>query len=165
MTDFSRSFLARNGKRFALNFENLFQRGDLCENISIEPGDYLYFAAGDVQEVYVVGEVRSPGPTPYTPDITIIGAITARGGYTERAYKTRVLVVRGPLSKPELHTVNTHAILDAEEKDFRLLPKDIVFVNSRPLIKVEEAADLAATAFIQTVIASWVGVDIVKPIK
>ena len=42
---------------------------------------------------------------------------------------------------------------------------DIIYVNSRPFIKVEEAADLAATAFIQSVIASWVGVDVVKPVS
>jgi len=26
-----------------LNFERLFQAGDLSQNIAIEPGDYLYF--------------------------------------------------------------------------------------------------------------------------
>jgi len=46
-----------------------------------------------------------------------------------------------------------------------LRPRDIIYVNSRPFIKVEEAADLAATAFIQSIIASWVGVDVVKPIQ
>ena len=29
----------------------------------------------------------------------------------------------------------------------------------------EEAAQLAATAFIQSVITSWVGVDVVKPVQ
>jgi hypothetical protein len=48
--------------------------------------------------------------------------------------------------------------------NFKLKPKDIIYVNSRPLIKVEEAADLAATAFIQSIITSAVGVDVVKPI-
>lgn len=164
MTDFQRSFLARGGKRYPLNFEKLFERGDLSQNIPVEPGDYIYFAAGDVNEVYVVGEIRSPGPVTYTPDMTIISAIAGRGGYTDRAFRTRVLVIRGPLDNPEKYAVNTHAILDAMQPDFKLRPKDIIYVNSRPFIKVEEAADLAATAFIQSIITSWVGVDVVKPI-
>ena len=165
LTDFRRSFVARGGKRIALDFERLFQQGDLSQNMPVEPGDYIYFAPGDLNEVYVVGEVRLPGPVTWTPDLTIIGAVTGRGGYTERAYRARVLVVRGSLSAPEAIPVDTHAILDAKALNFKLRPRDIIYVNSRPFIKVEEAADLAATAFIQSVIAAWVGVDVVKPVQ
>jgi hypothetical protein len=54
--------------------------------------------------------------------------------------------------------------LDARATDFRLKPKDIIYVNSRPFIRVEELADLAATAFIQSLITTFVGVHVVKPI-
>ena len=165
LTDFRRSFVAREGKRIRLDFEKLFQQGDLSQNMPVEPGDYIYFAPGDLNEVYVVGEVRLPGPVTWTPDLTIIGALTTRGGYTERAYRARVLVVRGSLSAPEAIPVDTHAILDGKAVNFKLRPHDIVYVNSRPFIKVEEAADLAATAFIQSIITSWVGIDVVKPIQ
>ena len=165
LTDFRRSFVARGGKRIPLDFEKLFQQGDLSQNIPVEPGDYIYFAPGDLNEVYVVGEVRLPGPVSWTPDQTIIGAITVRGGFTERAFRARVLVIRGSLSAPEAIPVDTHAILDAKMLNFKLRPRDIIYVNSRPFIKVEEAADLAATAFIQSIITSWVGVDVVKPLQ
>jgi protein involved in polysaccharide export with SLBB domain/capsular polysaccharide biosynthesis protein len=163
LADFQRSFLARGGKRYPLNFEKLFQDGDLSQNIPIEPGDYIYFPSTDIKEVYVVGEVRLPGAVTYSPDTTIMTAITARGGYSDRAYKMRVLVVRGSINNPEAISVNTHAILDGKEPDFKLQPRDIIYVNSRPLIKVEELADLAVTAFIQSLITSWVGIDLVRP--
>jgi len=165
LADFQRSFLARGGKRYPLNFEKLFQDGDLSQNIAIEPGDYLYFPSTTVKEVYVVGEVRLPGTVVYSPDLTIIGAISARGGYTDRAYRARVLVVRGSLNNPERFAVDTHAILDGRSRDFQLQPRDIIYVNSRPFIRVEELADLAATAFVQSLITTWVGVDIIKPIN
>jgi len=165
LTDFNRSFLARGGKRIPLDFVKLFQQGDLSQNTAVEPGDYIYFAPGDLNEVYVVGEIRLPGPVTWTPDLSIISAIAIRGGFTERAWRAHVLVVRGSLSTPEAIPVDTHAILDGKEVNFKLKPKDIIYINSRPLIKVEEAADLAATAFIQSIITSWVGVDIVKPIQ
>jgi protein involved in polysaccharide export with SLBB domain len=165
LADYKRSFLARGGKRYPLNFEKLFQQGDLSQNIAIEPGDYVFFASSDVKEIYVVGEVRLPGSAIYNQDMTVIAAIAARGGYTDRAYKARVLVVRGSLNNPELFVVDTHAILDAKAVNFKLEPGDIVYVNSRPFIKVEEYLDLAATAFIQSLITSWIGVDIVKPFQ
>jgi protein involved in polysaccharide export with SLBB domain/capsular polysaccharide biosynthesis protein len=163
LADFQKSFLARGGKRYPLNFERLFQEGDLSQNIPIEPGDYIYFPSTDIKEVYVVGEVRLPGAVTYSPDTTIMAAITERGGYTERSYKSKVVVVRGSVNNPQAFAVNTHAILDGKEPDFKLQPRDIIFVNSRPFIKVEELADLAVTAFIQSLITSWVGVDIVRP--
>jgi protein involved in polysaccharide export with SLBB domain len=165
LADFQRSFLARGGKRYPLNFEKLFQDGDLTQNIPIEPGDYVFFPSTAVKEVYVVGEVRLPGTVIYSPDTTIVSAIAARGGYTDRAYKTRVLVVRGSLNNPEAFAVDTHAIIDARAPDFKLQPRDIVYVNSRPFIRVEELLDMAATAFIQSLITSWVGIDVVKPIQ
>jgi protein involved in polysaccharide export with SLBB domain/capsular polysaccharide biosynthesis protein len=165
LADFQRSFLMRGGKRISLNFEKLFQDGDLTQNIAIEPGDYIYFPSTSVKEVYVVGEVRLPGTVLHRPDLTIMGALAARGGYTDRAYKAKVVVVRGSLNHPEMFAVDTHAILVGKGMDFQLQPKDIIFVNSRPFIKVEELADLAATAFIQSLVTSWVGADVVKPFK
>ena len=92
LADFSRSFIARNGKRIPLNFERLFQDGDLSQNIPIEPGDYVYIAPINVQEVYVVGEVRLPGPVTFGGGETVVSAITSRGGFTERAYRGRCLL-------------------------------------------------------------------------
>jgi protein involved in polysaccharide export with SLBB domain len=165
LADFQRSFLMRGGKRYSLDFEKLFQQGDLSQNIAIEPGDYLYFPGETVHEVYVVGEVRLPGTVTYSPDLTIMAALSARGGYTDRAYKARVLVVRGSLNNPEAIAVDTHAILDGKALNFKLRPKDIIYVNSRPFIRVEELADLAATAFIQSIITEATGVSVVKPIQ
>ena len=56
--DFRRSFVARSGKRIPLDFEKLFQKGDLSQNMAVEPGDYIYFAPGDLNEVYLRIAVR-----------------------------------------------------------------------------------------------------------
>jgi len=165
LADFSRSFLARGGKRYPLNFEKLFQEGDLSQNIAIEPGDYIFFPSATVKEVYVVGEVRLPGTVIYRPDTTIMSAIAGRGGYTDRAYRARVLVVRGSLNTPEAFAVDTHAITDGKAPNFKLQPRDIIYVNSRPFIRVEELADLAMTAFLQSLITEATGVHVVTPIQ
>src|SRR5882672_5388873 len=100
LTDLAHSFLVRNGQRLPLDFERLFQRGDLSQNVALEPDDYLYFASANANEIYVLGEVVSPGVVTYATKPTVFNVIAARGGYTLRAYKGRVLVVRGSLEHP-----------------------------------------------------------------
>jgi protein involved in polysaccharide export with SLBB domain/uncharacterized protein involved in exopolysaccharide biosynthesis len=157
LADLQKTFLIRHGERLPIDFERLFLEGDLSQNVAIEPDDYIYFPSANVKEIYVLGEVRTPGVMSYVSDPTVITAVSSRGGFTDRAYKSRVLVVRGSLQKPETFVVDTHAILDARQPDFVLQPKDIVYVHSRPFIKAEELLDVAATAFIQSATAGWAG--------
>ena len=75
----------------------------------------------------------------------------------------RVLVVRGSLNQPEAFIVDTMAVTAGRLPDFKLQPRDIVYVSHRPFYRVEDLLDLATTAFIQAVVTSWVGEDIVEP--
>jgi protein involved in polysaccharide export with SLBB domain/uncharacterized protein involved in exopolysaccharide biosynthesis len=160
LADMSRSFIVRNGQRLQIDFNKLFNHGDLSQNILIEPGDYLYFPSGTVNEVYVLGAVRNPGPLGLTSENTLMGVIAVRGGFSPSAYKQRILVVRGSLDKPQTFAVNVAAILAGKEKDFELKPKDIIYVAVRPWQRVEELSQLAINAFAQSMTASWVGNNI-----
>jgi len=148
LADLAHSFLVRHGQRVPVDFEGLFQHGDLSQNIPLEPEDYLYFSLASANEIYVLGEVTAPGVAAFLPRTSVIGAISARGGFTTKAFKHRVLVVRGSLNHPQLFVVNTAAILAAKEPDFRLQSKDIVYVSKNPFVKAEELLDVAASAFI-----------------
>lgn len=154
----------RDGKRLAVDFEKLFGKGDLSQNILIEPGDYLYFPSGTVNEVYVLGHVRSPGPLGLTGEKTLMGVLTVRGGFAPTAYKQRVLVVRGSLQKPQTFAVNAAAILSGREKDFELQPKDIIYVAAKPWQRVEDLLEMAVNSYLQAMTATWVGLN-VKPIS
>lgn len=157
MADLSRSFLIRKGKKQEVNLEKLFFDGDLTQNAQIEPDDYLFFAGASINEIYVLGEVMNPGPLGFVPNATLMTALTDRGGFTEKAYKGKVLVVRGSLNKPETFVIDTKEILSAQMTDFRLEPKDIVYVSARPWIKVEQLLDEATQSFIQGFVTGWVG--------
>jgi protein involved in polysaccharide export with SLBB domain len=157
IADLSHSFMIRGGKRLPIDFEKLFQHGDLTQNIPMEPNDYVFFASSSVNEVYILGEVNTPGLMPYMPNASVLTAITARGGFTYRAFRSRVLVVRGSLRKPEKFVVNTGDILDAKTPDFRLQPRDIVYVAPKPWAKAEELLDVATSTFIQSVVVTYTG--------
>ena len=160
IADMQRAFLARRGERVGVDFEKLFLHGDLTQNVPLEPGDYLYFPPVDTKEVYVLGEVRTPGAVAYAPDTSALRAIVSQGGFTDRAWKKRVLVVRGSLNQPETFVVDAASILSAGAPDFKLEPRDIVYVHYRPWIKAEELVDLAASAFVQAAVITWTGGNI-----
>lgn len=71
-----------------------------------------------------------------------------------------MLVVRGSFEKPETFVINVKDILAAKEKDFRLEPKDIVFVADRPWIAAEEIMKLAFSAFVTSATSSWVNLNV-----
>ena len=162
LADLSRSFLIRKDsagafKRVPVDFESLFLHGNLTQNIALAPDDYMYFPPMDVQDVYVFGEVLSPGPVPHGPEMSAMRALAGRGGFTPRAYKTHVLIVRGSLSRPQTIVVNTTDILGAKALDVKLQPRDIVYVSRKPWYKAEELLELAVTAFLRSAIVYSVG--------
>lgn len=149
MTDLGHSFLVRGGQRVALDFEGLFQRGDLSQNVPLEPDDYLFFASAMANEIYVLGEVVSPGVVAYAPKPTVLNVIASRGGYTTHAFQSRVLVVRGSLEHPQTFVVDTRDILAGKAPDFKLQPKDIIYVSTNPWKVGTEVVDIAVRTFVQ----------------
>jgi protein involved in polysaccharide export with SLBB domain len=157
LTDLSHSFVIRGGRRLSVDLEALFHEGEISQNIALEPNDYVFFPSANANAIFVVGAVGREGVVPFTPTVSVISVITASGGYQEKAYQSHVLVVRGSLNKPETFVVDTKAILAGEQMDFRLEPKDIVFVSRRPWARAEEILDAATMAFAQAAVVQATG--------
>ena len=160
--DLTQAFLVRrqaNGSfaREPVDFESLFQRGELQHNKLLAPDDYLYFPPTGPAVVYVLGEVRGTGPMPYTKDLSALGAIVGRGGFTDGAFKQRILVVRGSLQKPETFIVNVSDVMRAAAPDFPLKPRDIVYVSRKPWAKAEELLEAASSDFVRAMTTTWTG--------
>ncbi len=155
LADLSHAFLVRNGERKPIDFARLFTAGDLSQNVAVEPGDYFYFPPADLREVYVLGEVAQPGPAVLTGHSTTLRAVATRGGFTAKAWRGRVLVVRGSLAEPKPLVVNLGEVLAGRAADLPLEPHDIVYVSARPWWKAEDLLDEAASAFTQAFVVYW----------
>ncbi|HLZ54137.1 MAG TPA: polysaccharide biosynthesis/export family protein, partial [Verrucomicrobiae bacterium] len=155
LADLPRAFLVRHGRRLPVDFEKLFLQGDLSQNIPLAPDDYLFIPPADLKQVFVVGEVLTPGATPYSANLSAVSAIADQGGFTPRAWQQKVLVIRGSLNHPQTFVVDVKDVLSASTPDFKLEPNDIVYVHYRPWAKAEDVLDLAATAFVQSAIITW----------
>ncbi|GAA5482040.1 polysaccharide biosynthesis/export family protein [Haloferula sargassicola] len=160
LADYDRSFLSRRGEQLPINFRKLFQDGDMSQNLEIEPNDFIYIASTISNDYYVLGAVTTPGVQGMTPDASVVSAITRRGGFTDRAWTDRVLVVRGSFSEPETHVVSLRDILAAKESDFKLQPKDIVYIADRPWAQAEDILKLALAAFATSATSTWVNVNV-----
>ena len=123
LADLGRSFLVRNGQRVPVDFERLFQQGDLSQNVPLEPDDFLYFALASANEIYVLGQVANPGVAAFLPRTSAMSVIAARGGFTPEAFRSRVLVVRGSVTHPQTFVVDAAAILSAKKPTSNCRPR------------------------------------------
>jgi polysaccharide export outer membrane protein len=95
------------------------------ENTVIFPEDTILVAEG--QRFYVSGEVKAAGRYLYEPGVTVQKAITMAGGFTERADRFSMTVVR----------VNGHGIRStAVEFDGLVMPDDVIVVSQAQKIYV-----------------------------
>jgi polysaccharide export outer membrane protein len=63
-------------------------------------GDYLiapivYVSVAEYRKFYVNGQVKTPGAYEFSPGLTIHKAISMAGGFTERAARAKIFVIRG----------------------------------------------------------------------
>ena len=155
LADLRRSFVVRHGDRMKVDMESLYLKGDMTQNVQLEPGDYIYVASKLRSEVYVFGAVAQPGVKPMESGFTTLGAIAAAGGFNPEAWKDRVLVIRGRLDQPEAKIAHIKQVLHGKETDFELEPGDIVYVHTRPWTFAEKLLDTAIIAYIDGSVAGW----------
>jgi protein involved in polysaccharide export with SLBB domain/capsular polysaccharide biosynthesis protein len=157
IADLGRAFIVRKGRRLPVDFALLLQEGDLRQNILLEPEDYIYLPSSVVNEAFILGAIATPGTMEVSAQTTLIRAIAIRGGFLSSAYKQRILIVRGSLKKPETIVINVADILAAKAVDFKIMPRDIVYVADRPWLRAEELLDHAITSFVEGAAAYWAG--------
>jgi polysaccharide biosynthesis/export protein len=71
---------------------SLIERGDISQNIPIQDGDTVNISKGGM--CFVTGEVKSPGTYPCGDGTTVLKIIALSGGFTGKASKSGVRIVR-----------------------------------------------------------------------
>ena len=129
--DGDNGFLLRGDRRIPIDFTRLLQKGDISQDMRLEPGDAVVAPLADA--VYVHGEVKAPGPVKSTGDLTVLRAVSQVGGVTPLAATSRVEILRGEGEKKERIRVDLDKMMKApdDNPDVRLKPNDIIFVPLR----------------------------------
>ena len=110
----------KNGKKevILIDLKALFEGGVLANNISIQDGDMIFVPKGGM--CYVTGEVKSPGAYPCKDDPTVLKLIALARGFTGKAAKSSVNIVRVVNGKK--------TILKDVDLQKSLLPNDVIVV-------------------------------------
>jgi protein involved in polysaccharide export with SLBB domain len=149
--DYSRTFILRNGKRLPVDFERLLKRGDLSQNIYLEPDDLIFVRPVEVPNIYLLGAVNSPQIFAYRSDMTVAQVLITAGGTVRYAQNGRVVIIRGGLTDPKIAEVDFYAIATGKAVDVRLEPGDIVFVPFTPFKKLAQLTEEVIDQFVRTV--------------
>jgi polysaccharide export outer membrane protein len=80
-----------NVETIRINFRDI-QMGQLEKNILLKPNDTVFVT--QAPKVFVLGEVRNPGPQSHTPGLTVRQAIVQAGGFTSDAARGKIRIGR-----------------------------------------------------------------------
>ena len=118
--------------RLTIDAERLFDLGDPTLNIPLEPGDAIVVPFAQKHRVYVSGAVKTPGAVEFlsSDGITVLQAITAAGGPSERAKLGSVVIKRRLDDGSEEHIeLNLKRIRRGKAPDVPLQKNDTVVVG------------------------------------
>ncbi len=109
-----------NGKNkvISVNIKSLTLGGDMSQNIPIREGDTVYISKAGM--CYVTGEVKDPDAYPCDGDATILKLITLAGGFTGKASRSGVRIMRIIDGKK--------IVIKDVEMGTQILPDDIIVV-------------------------------------
>ncbi len=151
LADLKHSFIVRNGKVLPVDFEALVMKGDLSQNIYLQPDDFVFFSPAYSREVYVLGAVVQPRPVGYNEGMTVAGAIAGAYGTVRDAYLDHVVIVRGAVNQPDVAVVNYKAIVHGSAPDVAIQPNDIIYVPFSPYRYLRKYAEIALNTFVNSV--------------
>ncbi len=95
------------------------------------PQVHIYVKEYSWKKVTVFGEVKKPGVYAYQDDMDIIGAITAAGGFTDRADQNATTITRVVDGRKHRIRVRVQDIGEGRIQNFMLRPKDVIYVPRR----------------------------------
>jgi polysaccharide export outer membrane protein len=118
--------------QFRIDTEQLISGEDFSLNIALQPGDIVIVQPSRRYRVYVTGAVARPGAIEFSSaeGISVLQAITAAGGPSNRANLRKVTVTRGLADgTQERFQVNVKKIQNGKVNDFPLERNDTVVVG------------------------------------
>lgn len=112
----------------------LMRGTDVSLNVPLHRNDLVFVPDPDDELVYVMGQVKNPGPYPLTANMSFLEALARAGGPSDNAQQGKIILARP--------SKNTEQIVDLENDiqkagtNYQLEAGDIVYVPESGLGKV-----------------------------
>ncbi len=105
----------------------------LSEGILRSPSVSCTITDYQSKQVYVFGEVQSPGSFPYRTDLTIVEAFALAGGFDERARGNHTKLTRVIDGVEMQFRIPMQEIVEGRQRNLNLLPGDVIYVPQSSL--------------------------------
>ncbi|MBI4530216.1 MAG: SLBB domain-containing protein [Candidatus Latescibacteria bacterium] len=124
--------IVRGGHVAFVDLRRVWAVGDTTQNPVLEGGDIIYVPWGTEKRVFVTGEIQNPGIFLLSYDTTVLEAIMQAGGFTDKAMRDDVKIMRGGnAGSPIVISVDTKEIIDRGNlgKNLTLEHDDVIYVR------------------------------------
>ena len=125
--DYANSVFIRNNKIIPVDFVEAIERGNPLHNLELHRGDYIFIAAREESQVYVIGEVKRPGRHVWTRNSGLLEML-GECGWLNEIYWKHAVIIRGGLANPTMYKVDLDGIIRGERPNVALRSGDIVYI-------------------------------------
>lgn len=101
-----------------VDLRRLVEQGDTSENVEVKDGDSVFINKAGI--FFVTGEVKKPDAYKIEPGTSVIKAVTIAGGFTDRASRGGVNIIRQAEGK--------EVVLTKVTMDELVMPDDVIVV-------------------------------------
>ena len=123
-----------------ISLASVLENKTTTEEWFMKPGDVVFVPSqSDRRKVCVLGEVTVPGLYPFTPNMSVVEALTAAGWTKASGVLGSVMVVRrGEGQQQEFYKLDAQRIISKQDwsQDLALKPGDIVYVPEHIIAKI-----------------------------
>jgi polysaccharide export outer membrane protein len=110
----------------------LLKGSDASLNIPLHRNDLVYVPDPDDELVYVMGQVKNPGPYPLTANMSFLEALARAGGPNDNAQQGKIVLAR----KNSEQVIDLEAFVKKGGSNSDLEPGDIVYVPKSGIASV-----------------------------
>ncbi len=128
--DLRKAYLMRNQKKIKIDFYDLYIKGDLSQDIVLEPDDILFIPDNYEKRIILMGAVNKPTTLTHREGMTILDAILSAGGFTAFAKENDVIIIRNNGEKEERISVRVEDVMEGDiNENIKVLPGDFILVK------------------------------------
>ena len=106
----------------------------LTLNVPLQRNDLVYVPDPNDQLVYVMGQVKNPGPYPITANMSFLEALSRAGGPNDGAAQGKIILARPNQNFEKV--VDLEDVVQKGGDNYQLEPGDIVYVPKSGLAKL-----------------------------
>ena len=125
--DFSASFFIRENKIIPINFTKAIEHGDALHNLTLHRGDYIFIAARENSQVYLIGDVKKPGRRLWTSGLGLL-EILSQGEWMNETHWQNVILIRGGVANPKMYKIDIDSIINGKQPNIALKSGDVIYV-------------------------------------